>query len=79
VVKKIFSQAPEIFSKPELVTNSFVGTAEYIAPEVIQGYGQSSLVDWWTFGKWIPVKLTFRYSYVRDALWSYTISRKISR
>jgi len=50
VIKKMFSQAPEIFSKPELVTNSFVGTAEYIAPEVIQGYGQSSSVDWWTFG-----------------------------
>jgi len=46
----MFSQAPEIYSKPELVTNSFVGTAEYIAPEVIQGYGQSSSVDWWTFG-----------------------------
>jgi len=50
VVKKIFSHAPEIYSKPELITNSFVGTAEYIAPEVIQGYGQSSSVDWWTFG-----------------------------
>jgi len=50
VIKKMFGQAPEIYSKPELVTNSFVGTAEYIAPEVIQGYGQSSSVDWWTFG-----------------------------
>jgi protein-serine/threonine kinase len=50
VVKKMFSQ-PEIYSTPELATNSFVGTAEYIAPEVIQGYGQSSSVDWWTFGK----------------------------
>jgi len=50
VIKKIFSQAPEIYSKPELITNSFVGTAEYIAPEVIQGFGQSSSVDWWTFG-----------------------------
>eukprot|EP00762_Andalucia_godoyi_P007396 ANDGO_07845.mRNA.1 Flippase kinase 1 len=30
--------------------NSFVGTEEYISPEVIQGYGQSSSVDWWTFG-----------------------------
>lgn len=49
IVKKIFSQ-PDIYAKPELVTNSFVGTAEYIAPEVIQGYGQSSSVDWWTFG-----------------------------
>lgn len=36
VVKKLFAQ-PEIYSKPELITNSFVGTAEYIAPEVIKG------------------------------------------
>eukprot|EP01117_Protostelium_nocturnum_P000627 TRINITY_DN1072_c0_g1_i1.p1 TRINITY_DN1072_c0_g1~~TRINITY_DN1072_c0_g1_i1.p1 ORF type:complete len:371 (+),score=111.80 TRINITY_DN1072_c0_g1_i1:177-1289(+) len=49
VIKKMFEK-PEIYSTPELQTNSFVGTAEYIAPEVIQGYGQSSSVDWWTFG-----------------------------
>lgn len=50
VVKKMFGNSPEIFSTPELVSNSFVGTAEYIAPEVIKGFGQSSSVDWWTFG-----------------------------
>jgi len=49
VIKKMFEK-PEIYSTPELQTNSFVGTAEYIAPEVIQGFGQSSSVDWWTFG-----------------------------
>ena len=31
-------------------TNSFVGTEEYIAPEVIKGCGHSSAVDWWTTG-----------------------------
>ncbi|PLW15864.1 hypothetical protein PCASD_19723 [Puccinia coronata f. sp. avenae] len=31
-------------------TNSFVGTEEYIAPEVIHGNGHSSAVDWWTVG-----------------------------
>lgn len=31
-------------------TNSFVGTEEYIAPEVIKGNGHSSAVDWWTVG-----------------------------
>lgn len=49
VIKKMFS-SPEIFAKPELATNSFVGTAEYLAPEVIHGDGQTGAVDWWTFG-----------------------------
>ncbi|ODO02889.1 hypothetical protein I350_05730 [Cryptococcus amylolentus CBS 6273] len=31
-------------------TNSFVGTEEYIAPEVIKGNSHSSAVDWWTLG-----------------------------
>jgi serine/threonine protein kinase len=31
-------------------TNSFVGTEEYIAPEVITGHGHSSAIDWWTLG-----------------------------
>eukprot|EP01135_Chromosphaera_perkinsii_P012027 Nk52_evm35s2568 gene=Nk52_evmTU35s2568 len=31
-------------------TNSFVGTEEYIAPEVLSGTSHSANVDWWTFG-----------------------------
>jgi len=31
-------------------TNSFVGTEEYIAPEVIKNMGHTSAVDWWTLG-----------------------------
>ena len=34
----------------DLRTNSFVGTEEYIAPEVIKGCGHTSAVDWWTLG-----------------------------
>ena len=33
-----------------LRTNSFVGTEEYLAPEVVKGSGHSSAVDWWTLG-----------------------------
>jgi len=51
VVKKMFgSGQKDVYTNPELLTNSFVGTTEYIAPEVIQGFGQTSAVDWWTFG-----------------------------
>lgn len=31
-------------------TNSFVGTEEYIAVEVIKGCGHATPVDWWTLG-----------------------------
>ncbi|KAG0463896.1 hypothetical protein HPP92_019965 [Vanilla planifolia] len=31
-------------------SKSFVGTHEYLAPEVISGTGHGSAVDWWTFG-----------------------------
>ncbi|KAI8885711.1 Pkinase-domain-containing protein [Backusella circina FSU 941] len=34
----------------QLRTNSFVGTEEYIAPEVIKGWGHASSVDFWTLG-----------------------------
>ncbi|KAL7716827.1 non-specific serine/threonine protein kinase [Entamoeba marina] len=40
----------KIKSEPTYCTNSFVGTEEYLAPEVITGYGHSGTVDWWTFG-----------------------------
>ncbi|KAK9764723.1 serine/threonine protein kinase, AGC [Basidiobolus ranarum] len=47
------AQAPCIDTKScigNMRTNSFVGTEEYIAPEVIQGNGHTSAVDWWTLG-----------------------------
>lgn len=39
-----------INTKPHIITNSFVGTEEYIAPDIIKGYGYTSMVDWWSFG-----------------------------
>lgn len=31
-------------------STSFVGTLEYLAPELVKGERQNSAVDWWTFG-----------------------------
>ena len=47
---KLLFQKDKIYTEPGIVTNSFVGTEEYIAPEVITGFGHTSSVDWWTFG-----------------------------
>ncbi|KAL1373020.1 hypothetical protein HN51_003044 [Arachis hypogaea] len=42
---------PELVAEPiEARSKSFVGTHEYLAPEVILGQGHGSAVDWWTFG-----------------------------
>ena len=31
-------------------TNSFIGTLEYMAPEIIEGTGHGKAVDWWSMG-----------------------------
>ncbi|XP_030518521.1 serine/threonine-protein kinase D6PK [Rhodamnia argentea] len=42
---------PELVAEPtDTRSMSFVGTHEYLAPEIIKGEGHGSAVDWWTFG-----------------------------
>ncbi|KAK7256393.1 hypothetical protein RIF29_29836 [Crotalaria pallida] len=45
------SRLPELVAEPTTARSmSFVGTHEYLAPEIIKGEGHGSAVDWWTFG-----------------------------
>ncbi|KAJ4955689.1 hypothetical protein NE237_012472 [Protea cynaroides] len=45
------SNLPELLAEPTAARSmSFVGTHEYLAPEIIKGEGHGSAVDWWTFG-----------------------------
>ena len=42
---------PEFMAEPTSARSmSFVGTHEYLAPEIIRGEGHGSAVDWWTLG-----------------------------
>ncbi|KAK1287380.1 Serine/threonine-protein kinase KIPK [Acorus calamus] len=45
------SPLSQLVAEPtEARSKSFVGTHEYLAPEIIRGDGHGSSVDWWTFG-----------------------------
>ncbi|GAB4832179.1 Serine/threonine-protein kinase d6pkl2 [Ancistrocladus abbreviatus] len=42
---------PVLIAEPTTARSmSFVGTHEYLAPEIIKSEGHGSAVDWWTFG-----------------------------
>ncbi len=66
---------------PEGRANSFVGTEEYLAPEIVTGAGHDSMVDWWSFGVLLYELLTgttpFRGAR-RDATFENVVKRPLA-
>ncbi|CAN6934369.1 hypothetical protein Bca4012_099448 [Brassica carinata] len=51
IQQRLKRSLPQLVAEPtEARSNSFVGTHEYLAPEIIKGEGHGAAVDWWTFG-----------------------------
>jgi PAS domain S-box-containing protein len=48
--KTMGGKYPRLIAEPFAFTNSFVGTEEYLAPEVLNSTGHTSSIDWWELG-----------------------------
>lgn len=48
--KTVLQENYLLHCEPIARANSFVGTEEYLAPEIINATGHSAPVDWWSFG-----------------------------
>ncbi|XP_002982650.2 protein kinase PINOID [Selaginella moellendorffii] len=61
-------------SSSDCRSNSFVGTEEYVAPEVVWGSGHGLPVDWWTFGVFlyelVYAKTPFKGSRRKDTFYN---------
>lgn len=56
--KSIQVDRPRLIASPVARANSFVGTQDYLAPEIIIGNCHSTPVDWWSLGV-LCYELTF--------------------
>nr|AHZ63924.1 phototropin [Nephroselmis olivacea] len=65
-------------AEPEAHANSFVGTEEYLSPEVINAEGHGACVDWWTFGIFM-YELVFGFTPFRGSKRENTFKNVMTR
>jgi len=74
-------EPPKIQTKQLMEFNSFVGTEEYLAPEIINGTKHTGSVDWWTFGILLYEMLYGKPPYKgasQDETFTIILSKKVS-
>lgn len=67
-----------LIAEPEGRANSFVGTEEYLAPEIINGTGHGPSVDWWSFGI-LMYELVYGFTPFRGAKRDQTFENILKR
>lgn len=50
IVTKPYSHCTGVCIEPDIRVEDWVGTPEYMAPEIIEGKHYNASVDWWSFG-----------------------------
>nr|AML77624.1 putative LOV domain-containing protein [Ignatius tetrasporus] len=68
----------KLIAEPVARANSFVGTEEYLAPEVINAQGHGAAVDWWSFGILIH-ELVYGYTPFRGSRRDETFENILSK
>lgn len=70
---------PKVVAEPiEARSMSFVGTHEYLAPEIVTGEGHGNGVDWWTLGIFI-YELLYGVTPFRGRDNEFTLSNIVAR
>jgi protein-serine/threonine kinase len=78
IIKKYyFGNIKYINNEPHINSNSFVGTPEYIAPEIINNKSYNSSVDWWEFGILI-YEMKFGYTPFKGSFLEETLDNIIN-